>query len=118
MTKIAVEDIRLQLDPDSIKEAKHGKRRRQISKLMRYRAFVGDREIGYVEKAMQTFENRTPGRVWVNYRWESPRWKVHLDGESYSRSYYETRKAGVEALVWWFNARVDREAQSISENSA
>jgi len=45
---------------------------KQVKVNRRWEVRVDDKVIGEVEYRMETHENRTPGRVYVNYRWESP----------------------------------------------
>lgn len=56
--------------------------------------------IGTVAQEMATFERRTPGRRYVNARWQSPRWFYYVAGQVWrSRMAYTTRKDAVGALV-------------------
>lgn len=56
--------------------------------------------IGRVSLDMATFEQRTPGRMYVNSRWQSPRWFYSV-GDRFSRSriFYGTRKEAITALL-------------------
>lgn len=87
---------------------RHGKRRRQETTLKDYNVLAPDGSIiGVVMLKMQTFEQKTPGRVYVNSRWESPRWFRALGDSPYGGgrywSYFETRKQAVEALLHDYN---------------
>lgn len=56
------------------------------------------RLIGYVKYDMITRERRTPGRTYVNARWESPGW---LRSESrFGGLEKRSRREAVESLVW------------------
>lgn len=58
-------------------------------------------QIGIVAQEMMTFERRTAGRMYVNSRWESPRWFAYQGDSRLGRRGrdYETRKAAIEALL-------------------
>lgn len=113
MREIKLDEVRLVLDPASIREVKHGRLGRQRTKLKTFKAYVGEAPIGTVELTMVTFEQRTPGRMYVNRRWQSPRWQAQLPigVGRYSRSHYETKALALESLVWSYNAEVRASAQ-------
>lgn len=59
--------------------------------------------IGKVGQLLTTFEQRTPGRQYVNRRWQSPRWYWAAGDEhlaSFRQVYSETRKEATERLVY------------------
>lgn len=98
MTALTPADVRLVLQEDSLKDVrKHG--RRQETVLRVYDVYHGDTHIGTVGLDMATFEQRTPGRMWVNKRWCSPRWFSITPDEHWGRPYHETRKAALNALL-------------------
>jgi hypothetical protein len=75
-----------------------------VLKLAHYDVFIevdGRRVcIGGVKRELATFEQRTPGRVYVNKRWESPRWYPYVLGHTGRRPFYcETRKEAAERLL-------------------
>lgn len=77
-----------------------GRRKRQTRVLKGYSVSIGGTSLGTVQERLTSFESRTPGRRWVNYRWESPRWFYNTlakPGISY-RTYYETRQQAAEAM--------------------
>lgn len=86
-------------------------------KLKEYDVFLienGDRvKIGKVGQLLKTFEQRTPGRTYVNKRWQSPRWYSALEDEHLGATrqiYCETRKEAAERLEYQFNRRNERVA--------
>lgn len=104
-------DVRLELIGDSKADTvRTGKRRRRDVTLLRYRVLHGDKEIGEVGRRMATFEQRTPGRMYVNSRWTAPRWYYEQPDHRYVRAHYETRKAALIDLIWAHNASVENNA--------
>lgn len=57
--------------------------------------------IGTVERRMLTRERKTPGRRYVNARWESPGWVRHHGTSSWSGRGLEcsTKREGIESLL-------------------
>lgn len=57
--------------------------------------------LGFAHYRMLTRERRTPGRRYVNARWQSPGW-VTSDAVDHAPSYREqpSRKAVIESLLW------------------
>lgn len=54
--------------------------------------------LGVVRHDMATFERRSKGKMFVNSRWQSPRWFYEIDHRR-SRVFFETRKQAVEELL-------------------
>ncbi len=94
--------------PERAHSATWGKRRRQTRTLKGYRVSIDGLELGEVYERLTTFEQRTPGRRWVNSRWESPRWyyenaghegRPRTSGGFRSRGcHYETRQQAAESM--------------------
>lgn len=70
-----------------------------------------ERIIGYIAHDLLTRERRTPGRCYVNARWQSPGWTYRTSRNSYA---FETssRVEAVRALLRGLVHRGDREARS------
>ncbi len=64
-----------------------------------FRVEIDGRMVGRVKYAMVTRERRTPGKRYVNARWQSPGW-LYVDGDGDYR-YFEcySRKDGVERII-------------------
>lgn len=64
--------------------------------------------IGHIRYRLLTREQRTPGRRYVNSRWQSPGWEYQESSEPYTsiysgKSYWgeaTSKKQAVENLVW------------------
>lgn len=69
-------------------------------RMKRYHVLLDGVVIGEVYQDRTTFERKTPGRVYVNARWENVRWHARRSpvGRSYY-TYYETRLDAVLSLV-------------------
>lgn len=108
MAHIEASDVKLVLIPESAeRKVRTGKRRRREVTLLRYDVMLGDTRIGEVGRRMATFEQRTPGRVYVNNRWTSPRWFYEMPDLRYIRADYETRKQALENLIEEYNRDQD-----------
>ena len=94
--------------PELSETATFGRRHRQTRTLKGYKVLIGDLELGTVQERLTTFEQRTPGRRYVNYRWESPRW-YYEPAARFERPkmaqrwrtrgcYYETRQQAAESM--------------------
>lgn len=70
-------------------------------RLKRYNVFKDGVLLGVVEQDKATMERQTPGRRYVDARWESVRWYARHDAMTVSRrnSYYESRGAAIHALL-------------------
>jgi hypothetical protein len=60
----------------------------------KYEVRRGDEVLGYIEYKMATREQRTPGKMYVNRRWQSPAWfdRANDGSANYWRSYESTSK--------------------------
>jgi hypothetical protein len=97
----SVNDVTYRARETDARPVRYGRRRRVERKLKAYDVILDGIIIGSVCERMVTFESRTPGRVYVNYRWESPRWFAEQLGEnSRYRGGSETRKGAVEGLLF------------------
>lgn len=87
---------------DLAEEVTFGRRKKQTRVLKAYEVSDANSgaKIGVVFEKLTSFESRTPGRRWVNYRWESPRWYYSKTGnpKEFSRWYFDTRIQASEAL--------------------
>lgn len=103
--KLTVDDVKLarkDQDEREVQTGRYGSRR--TVKLKAYDVFAPDGDlIGVVYQDMHTFERRTPGRVYVNSRWQSPRWFQYLGTDRYGYGHrrldHETRKWALEDLL-------------------
>ncbi|HEX8321603.1 hypothetical protein [Longimicrobium sp.] len=87
-------DHTVELVLTSTRDAVH---KREPIKLPRYQVRLDGETIGTVERALLTRERRTPGRRYVNSRWESPGWRYARTG---SRSLECTsRRSGVVEVL-------------------
>jgi len=114
---LEVKDVKLKRrsgDYEDGRVIKRGRTARREIKLKSYDVLGPDGAfIGVVAMEMQTFE-REPwrGATWVTKRWESPRWKTYTDRErlsGWSRTYYDTRKDAVEALLRGLARRMEQD---------
>lgn len=104
MAHIQVSDVRLVLVPESAQQkVRTGKRRSREVLLLRYDVMLGDKRLGEVGRRMTTFEQKTPGRMYVNRRWTSPRWFFEMPDLRYIRAVFDTRKEALESLLWQYN---------------
>jgi len=58
--------------------------------------------LGRVFQSMATMERKTPGRMYVDARWESPRWYYEADGDHFRNVYsspLETRREATQGLI-------------------
>lgn len=79
---------------------KYGRRKRTVRKLNAYDIILDGVVIGTVRERLVTMESRSPGRMYVNYRWESPRWFAERLGQNPRyRGGSETRKWEVEGFL-------------------
>lgn len=73
--------------------------KRRAVRLPSYRLLVDGEVVGTVERAMLTRERRTPGRRYVNARWQSPGWRYRR-GIGWARGFEcSSRRDGVEQLL-------------------
>jgi hypothetical protein len=110
MTKFNPEDVSLvRRDNDSRdKEVRYGRRTRVARKLKSYDVLAPNgTHLGIVAEEMTTFEHTTPGRMYVNRRWESPRWYFWQGADRWNSQkrgvWRETRRAVVEDLLYRVN---------------
>jgi hypothetical protein len=88
------------ITPSDARTVRFGQRRRQEKVLKEYEIVVDGVVVATVCQRMETFEQRTPGRMYVNRRWETPRWFVDVPGErTRYRGGDETRKYAVERYL-------------------
>lgn len=79
---------------------KYGRRKRTERKLNAYDIVLDGVVIGTVRERLVTMESRSPGRMYVNYRWNSPRWFAERLGQhARYRGGGETRKMEVEGFL-------------------
>lgn len=79
---------------------RYGRRTKTTRKLNAYDIIHDDVVIGTVRERLVTMENQTPGRMYVNYRWQSPRWFAERLGQNPRyRGGSETRKLEVEGFL-------------------
>lgn len=92
--------IELREKGEAVKVGRHFGQPRTVS-LNSYNVIGPDNSlVGVVRLDMATFETRSKGRTYVNSRWRSPRWFYRVGtGYGRSRSFYDTRKQAVEALL-------------------
>lgn len=65
-----------------------------------FRVEMGGEVIGRVSYEMITRERRTPGRTYVNARWESPGWVYRPGPETFARRFEcFSRKDGAQRLI-------------------
>lgn len=62
----------------------------------RYEITVGGVVLGYVYRSTESVERRTPGRRYVNARWERPCWRVEGDDGRARRTRVEAARAAEE----------------------
>lgn len=108
MPNLTPDDVKLvRRESDAVdREVVYGRRRRITRKLKSYEVRgPDDTPLGVVAEELATFEQRTPGRVYVNYRWQSPRWYFYQNADRTGRCKYprETRKAAIEDLLYRVN---------------
>lgn len=101
---LTIDDVKLVRKVQPEREVQVGRySRRRTVKLKAYEVYAPDGAlIGVVYQDMQTFERKTPGRTYVNSRWQSPRWFQHLGDDRYGsgrRVDHETRKWALEDLL-------------------
>lgn len=65
----------------------------------------GGEVIGHIEYRMFTRERRTPGKRYVNARWEVPGWEVRAVGQNYSRQEESSRKRAVDQVYRMFQQK-------------
>lgn len=73
-------------------------RRKKVT-LSSYRVLLDGKEIGKVARRMITRERRTPGRRYVDARWESPGWRYGSVSDGRPRWEVTSRREGVERLL-------------------
>lgn len=76
---------------DNGEPVRFGLRRRQTRKLSKYEIVADGVVVGTVQERLVTFENRAPGQMYVNYRWQSPRWFAERLGETRRHGFHDTR---------------------------
>jgi len=94
--------LRRRVGDDRDSEVTYGRRRRITRKLKSYDVIGPDgQHLGIIAEEMMTFEQRTPGRMYVNSRWESPRWFCFVGQDRWQRRGvdYITRKWALESLL-------------------
>lgn len=67
-------------------------------RLATYRVMLDGQEIGRVRRAMLTRERRTPGRRYVDARWQSPGWLYEESGRARGWE-CASRRDGIEQLL-------------------
>lgn len=93
------------VEPDA-RKVRYGKRCRVERFLKAYDVIRDGVVVGIVCERMETFEQKTPGRTYVNSRWSTPRWFSKLLGEGYHRmSGCNTRKQATEYLMQRLDAK-------------
>ncbi|MFC4244330.1 hypothetical protein ACFOYW_13200 [Gryllotalpicola reticulitermitis] len=65
---------------------------------------VGDEVVGHISYAMLTRERRSPGKRYVNARWQSPGWRYRESGDHHWLE-RPSRKECVESLMWALSRR-------------
>lgn len=79
---------------------RYGRRKRTERKLNAYDIVLDGVVIGTVRERLVTMESRSPGRMYVNYRWNSVRWFAERLGQNARfRGGSETRKMEVEGFL-------------------
>ncbi len=84
------------------REIEHrGKRgnKRTITVNREWDVYLDDVKIGSIVYRLMTREQRTPGRRYVNSRWESPGWEAITVG-SWRGLERSSKKDAIEYLVW------------------
>lgn len=76
-------------------------RQTPIIKLTEYDVYLNGVVIGRVWRGLATFERKTAGRVYVNSRWQSPRWFAETTAgpDNPYRSPYASRAQALRALT-------------------
>ncbi|AXQ68813.1 hypothetical protein HOU00_gp312 [Caulobacter phage CcrPW] len=94
-------DVELRkIDTSGEREEVFGRRKRQRRRLNAYDIIHDGVVIGTVRERLVTFENRSPGKMYVNYRWQNPRWFAERLGQNPRyRGGSETRKMEVEGFL-------------------
>ncbi|TGT90886.1 MULTISPECIES: hypothetical protein [unclassified Mesorhizobium] len=86
---------------DGERIVKHGRFRVKTTTLKSYDVIGAEGQIlGQVMHEMATFERTTRGRMYVNSRWQSPRWFYRPAGEWRRSIEYTSRKQAIEALLF------------------
>lgn len=99
MGEAAVERLSIILR-DEGRTVRHGRRGGRETKLKSYDVFAFGGHVGIVALEMATLERSTPGRTYVDARWQSPRWFFYV-GLNRGRRSIEctTRKEAVNRLI-------------------
>lgn len=78
-----------------------GRKLKDDVRLSKFEVLLDGLPIGIVERVMLTRERRTPGRRYVNARWQSPGWRYRPGATPYGWGGREvpSRREGVERLL-------------------
>jgi hypothetical protein len=84
----------------AIELQRHPERERAYT-LRSYDVIQQGQVIGIVERVKWTAERRSPGKMYVNARWQgrSPRWEFTRPGDPRAASGFYSRKSAIEMLI-------------------